>query len=140
MNTTMRSFRTRTFAMLLCTAFLFVLGGCKKEGCTERNALNYDSKAKKKGDCTFSSVVFRANTDGVIGVGAVGNTTIKLDGATIGTIAGNGSLSHPLHDGKTHNWRAEIPVNYMGIQTTFARTGTVTAISDQNTITVDVWD
>ena len=42
--------------ILLATAMLFVLTGCKKEGCTDSTATNYDADAKKDdGSCTYST-------------------------------------------------------------------------------------
>lgn len=42
--------------LLIITAILFTLGCSKKEGCTDRNASNYDSDAEKEnGNCIFST-------------------------------------------------------------------------------------
>lgn len=49
---------TLTITTILCAIFgiLFLLSGCKKEGCTEPNAINYDSKADKNdGSCIYNN-------------------------------------------------------------------------------------
>ena len=61
---------------LICT--VLVISSCKKKGCTDENALNYNSEAKKDdGSCTFhelpSSYSF---TDGS------GNSTVSYSGQT----------------------------------------------------------
>ena len=50
--------------LLVCVLTIFT--SCKKEGCIDKDALNYDSKAKKDdGSCEFSaSVVFWIDEEG----------------------------------------------------------------------------
>ncbi len=57
----------KKITLLLMTAFavssLTVLNGCKKEGCTDENAVNYDTEAKEDdGSCVYpASVMLRFN-------------------------------------------------------------------------------
>jgi hypothetical protein len=137
----MRTFWNNLFIMLLCAAFIIPLSGCKKEGCTDRSALNYDTKAKKDdGACTYSSVLFRTYSDD-FGSGLTGTTTLKLDGATIATLASGADHSHQLRDGNMHTWTAEALVTGPGFEPfTITESGTLAASPTQSTITVDVWD
>jgi len=68
--------------ILLAAAMLFVLTGCKKEGCTDSTATNYDADAKKDdGSCTYATVTYTTPatfdfTD------ADGNNTVSYGGQT----------------------------------------------------------
>jgi hypothetical protein len=43
--------------LVLSAALLFVIGGCRREGCTDANATNYDSKANREDhSCVYPSV------------------------------------------------------------------------------------
>lgn len=44
---------------------LIVLASCKKEGCRDPYALNYDSSAGKDGTCKYTTAIFYASTNEV---------------------------------------------------------------------------
>lgn len=47
---------------------LLTLASCsKKQGCTDPNALNYDSSAEKDGACSYTKVIFYAPSDKIGG-------------------------------------------------------------------------
>jgi hypothetical protein len=60
MQTKFYKFFRSCVAILTLLFFMLSFSSCKKEGCIDKDALNYDSKAKKDdGSCEFSaSVVF----------------------------------------------------------------------------------
>ena len=66
--------------ILLAAAMLFVLTGCKKEGCTDSTATNYDADAKKDdGSCTYAPYTTPATYDFT---DADGNNTVSYGGQT----------------------------------------------------------
>jgi hypothetical protein len=71
--------------ILLATAMLFVLTGCKKEGCTDSTATNYDADAKKDdGSCTFNTTTTPSYTTPATFdfTDADGNNTVSYGGQT----------------------------------------------------------
>jgi hypothetical protein len=55
--------KTVSLSLILVTALSIGLVSCKKEGCTDETATNYDSKAKKDdGSCVYEEVVTPTNT------------------------------------------------------------------------------
>jgi hypothetical protein len=47
--------------VILCLPLLFF--GCKKKGCLDVNALDFDPEARTGGDCTYTKVIFYAPGD-----------------------------------------------------------------------------
>ena len=109
--------------LLAALVVAFAFTGCKREGCTESNALNYDSEAKKNdGTCSFSNVTFYTWTETYFetaGPFDVVKIDVSVDGVPIGTIdpvvvyffgPGNcnssGTVSYQLQNGDTHEWNA----------------------------------
>ena len=130
---------TKAVALVLCLALAFPMSGCKKKGCTDKNALNYDSDAKKDdGECEFSTVVFKVSSDAVA-LGS-GTTTVKIDGNTVGTIANDGTLSYTLRDGKSHTYQAEGTFSVLGVDVDLSETGDVVANPNQNSINILLFD
>ncbi len=76
--------------LLFVTIFVFALGACKKKGCLDQNATNYNSEAKKDdGSCLYEgSAVIWFNTPKVIEYSATGtsNLVFYLEGIQIGTL------------------------------------------------------
>ena len=109
--------------LLAALAVAFVFTGCKREGCTQSNALNFDSKAKKDdGTCTYSKVTFYAWTEtffGTTGPFEVVKIDLSVNNVPVGTIEpvvvyffgpGNcnsaGTLTYQLEHSDPHNWNA----------------------------------
>lgn len=72
-------------SLLLMMAFavssLTVLNGCKKEGCTNENAVNYDTEAKEDdGSCVFPASVMLTFNQKVGGENLVYNTDYMING------------------------------------------------------------
>lgn len=53
--------------LILCIPILFT--ACKKEGCQDVNALNFDAEAEKDGNCQYTKVIFYAGSNLIGGVG-----------------------------------------------------------------------
>ena len=129
----------KAVALVLSLAVAIPMSGCKKKGCTESNALNYDSDAKKDdGECEFSTVVFKVSSDAVA-LGS-GSTIVKIDGNTIGTIANDGTLSYKLLDGKSHAYQADGTFSVLGVDVTSSETGNVIANANQSSINILLFD
>ena len=78
---------------------LFILSGlssCKKEGCIDQNATNYNNEAKKDdGTCTYDfSAVFwiDANTSQSLQNGFVNELKVYIDNEFLGKMSANSSL------------------------------------------------
>ncbi|MBU2019706.1 MAG: hypothetical protein KJ941_08680, partial [Bacteroidetes bacterium] len=57
-NPTVKSKLTKTFQILLIGLVLVVFSACKKKGCTDASAKNYNSKAKKEDQsCEYTSTI-----------------------------------------------------------------------------------
>lgn len=72
----MKKAKILLFGFILLSATTFM--GCKKEGCTDSNADNYNEEAKKDdGTCTYPTInVFSTNTSGdVKGAGGTASKT-----------------------------------------------------------------
>ena len=53
--------------LILFVPILFT--ACKKEGCQDVNALNFDAEAEKNGSCQYTKVIFYAPSNQIGGVG-----------------------------------------------------------------------
>jgi hypothetical protein len=53
----MKFFQKSSLGMIALLAFLALGQGCKKDGCTDPNAINYDPEATESVDCTFPSLM-----------------------------------------------------------------------------------
>lgn len=91
--------KLRLILFILPLVFL----ACKKEGCQDMNALNFDAEAKKSGTCQYTKVIFYAGSDMIGGVGLkvtkieVSRRILNED-ELIGTIAELSEQS-PMPDG-----------------------------------------
>lgn len=65
-----------------------VLTACKKEGCTDETATNYDSKSNGKGECVYPTVCNSTSVD------SVSVETTEIDGFAIYAKSTNNSNSH----------------------------------------------
>jgi len=76
---------------LVFISIILIIVSCKKEGCTDLNAANYNNKAKKdNGSCTYEgSVVFwyDLSTSSLLETNGVTELTYILNNTTIGTLS-----------------------------------------------------
>ena len=101
--------------LLLLTLVPIAASGCSLfglDGCTDRNALNFEPNADNNdGSCSYSRVVFYRVADGP-------SARVTVDDVIVGTV----SVSHPdgpancatpgtaqyqIRDGDVHEWAAE---------------------------------
>jgi hypothetical protein len=79
------------FQIIILAGFMTILSGCKKEGCTDNTAKNFDPKAKKSNNtCQFeSSVVFWYGKDVANSAKLSGITSFRfyVDNELIGSTA-----------------------------------------------------
>ncbi len=82
----MRNFKLNAFAFVV---FALALGGCKKEGCTDKDATNYSSEAKKDdGSCSFSGravMWYGEEASNELDLIGVTSLTFKVDGEIVGS-------------------------------------------------------
>ena len=86
----------KLFTLLTISVFFISLSSCKKEGCTDANASNYNSEAEKDdGTCTYDfSAVFwiDAATSQSLQNGFIDELKIHVDDVFIGKMSTNSSL------------------------------------------------
>ncbi len=103
-------------------AFIFgtlLITSCKKEGCTDQNALNYDADAKQENyTCDFSQITFYSTAATYFGV-PITSIKVTWNGSPIGyltvrftTAPGNcsatGTRSVRPGSGDSKDWEAEV--------------------------------
>jgi hypothetical protein len=81
------------FVLMFAVVAMMAATGCKTDGCTDPNAVNFDSEADNNdGSCQFEGeVVFwynEAAADGLIDFGS-NSLTFYVDGAVVGSTAAN---------------------------------------------------
>ena len=134
---------------LLLSLFVVLISGCKKEGCTNANAINFSTDADKDdGSCTFSKVVFWARyneyQDGIFtydvtsinltaGGSSVGNIT-SVYGSAPACSAG-GCITYQIKGSSSVSWSAAIHLND---GTIVNKSGTANASSNQDCIAVQI--
>jgi hypothetical protein len=78
--------------LLFLAAFAALMGACKREGCTDADATNFDDKAKKNVGCAYQgSAVFwysKTTSDNLVADDAVA-LTYYVDGQIVGSSAAN---------------------------------------------------
>ena len=93
--------------MIIAVAMATGLSSCKKEGCTDPNANNFDADAKKECCCTYPTInVNGATGDGdVTGAGGTASTSFTWDNSDIKaeyamdiTAASGGSMTLTIQD------------------------------------------
>lgn len=90
----------KNISLILLTLFLvFGISSCKKEGCTDVDALNYDSKADKNDNsCKYDGRVsfwFNQDVSGFLVSYNVTTLTIYIDEVAVGSIDVNDWKSGP---------------------------------------------
>ena len=81
--------------IIALAALALALGGCKKEGCTDSDATNYDSKAKKNCNCCEYRgdlvIWYPKSTADFFVLNLTTSVNVYLDGVLVGNMPVSGS-------------------------------------------------
>lgn len=96
--------KTKIMIMALLASTAFINGCAKKEGCTDKNSLNYDADAEKdNGTCTYKGKAVFWNDV----ASSLGDVTVTMADGTTGTITSDYTAAPACDDAACFTYTAK---------------------------------